>query len=89
MQLSERYIQTLEKEGFTTAYEQQDPAGTVYPKHSHPGKVSIQVTDGSITYDLNGEKKEIVAGGRLNIPANAPYSAVVGPTGWIGIIGEE
>ena len=89
MELSERYIQTLEKEGFTTVYEQQDPAGTVITERSHSGIVCVIVTDGSITYDLNGEKKEIVAGGRVNIPANAPYSAVVGPTGWIGIIGEE
>jgi len=89
MELSERYIQTLEKEGFTTVYEHQDPAGTTYSEHSHPGKIAILVTDGSITYDVAGEKKEVVAGGRLNIPATVPYSAAVGSSGWIGIIGEE
>ncbi len=89
MELSERYIQKLEDEGFTSVYEHQDPAGTVYEEHSHQGKVSIFVTDGSITFTVAGEKKEIVATKRLDIPANTPHSAVVGPAGWIGIIGEE
>jgi hypothetical protein len=58
MELSERAIQTFEKEGFTNVYEHQDPAGTIYPEHSHQGKVSLFVTDGSITFDFNGQKKK-------------------------------
>ena len=89
MELSERYIQKFEEEGFTSVYEWQDPAGKIYPEHSHKGKVSIFVTDGSITFDLDGVEKEIVAPRRFDIPANTPHSAVVGPQGWIAIIGEE
>jgi hypothetical protein len=89
MELSERYMQKFEKEGFVSVYEHQDPAGAEYPEHSHKGKVSLFVTDGSITFDFNGEKKEIEATQRFDIPANTPHSAVVGPEGWIVIIGEE
>lgn len=89
MELSERYIQKFEQEGFTSVYEHQDAAGTVYPEHAHAGRVSIFVTDGSITFDFQGEKKEVVAPKRFDIPANTPHSVVVGSAGWIGIIGEE
>jgi hypothetical protein len=89
MELSERYMQQFEEEGFASVYEWQDPAGTVYPEHSHEGKVSIFVTDGSITFDFSGEKKEILAPRRFDIPPNTPHSAVVGSAGWIAIIGEE
>ena len=89
MELSERYIQTLEKEGFANVYEWQDPAGTVYAEHSHQGKVSFMVTDGSITFHVQGKTKEVLAGDRFDVPIGVPHSAVVGPTGWIVIVGEE
>jgi quercetin dioxygenase-like cupin family protein len=89
MELSERYIQTLEKEGFTDVFEWQDSAGKVYPKHSHAGKVTYMVTDGSITFTLDGGDKLVHAGERFNVPVGIPHSMQVGREGWIGIIGEE
>ncbi len=89
MELSERAISIFESEGFASVYEHQDPAGTIYPEHSHQGKVSLFVTDGSITFDFNGQKKEIIAPSRFDVPVGVPHSAVVGPQGWIVIVGEE
>jgi len=89
MELSERYIQKLESEGFAAVYEWQDPAGTAYLEHAHRGKVSFFVTDGSIVVTINGETKEVKANERYNVPPNTNHSVVVGPEGWIGIIGEE
>lgn len=89
MELSERWIQKFESEGFANVYEWQDAPGTVYSEHNHKGKVSLFVTDGSITFDLSGEKKEVKANERFDVPPNTLHSAVVGPTGWIGIVGEE
>ncbi len=89
MELSERYIQKLEAEGFASVYEWEDGAGTVYPEHSHKGKVSLLVTDGSIIFDFTGQKKELIANQRFDIPVGIPHSAVVGPKGWIVIVGEE
>lgn len=89
MELSERYIQKFEAEGFASVYEWQDPAGTVYPERTHAGKVSIFVTDGSITFDFAGEKHEVKASERFDVPVGKAHGAVVGPHGWIAIIGEE
>lgn len=89
MELSERYIKILEDEGFPSVYEWQDKPGTIYKAHAHKGKVSLFVTDGSITFDFEETKKEVVAGERFDVPVGKKHSAVVGPKGWIVIVGEE
>jgi quercetin dioxygenase-like cupin family protein len=89
MELSETYIKKFTNEGFPSVYEWQDPAGTVYPEHAHEGKVSLFVTDGSITFDFQGEKKEIKQNERFDVPIGAKHSAIIGPNGWIVIVGEE
>jgi quercetin dioxygenase-like cupin family protein len=89
MELSERYIAQLESEDFPSVYEWQDAPGTVYEEHAHRGKVSLCITDGSITFDFSGTKKKLVAPVRFDVPVGALHSAVVGPNGWIVIVGEE
>lgn len=89
MELSERYIKQLESEGFASVYEWQDAAGTIYEPHAHKGKVALMVTDGSITFTIDGEEKEIVANQRFDVPVRVEHSAVVGSDGWIVIVGEE
>jgi hypothetical protein len=34
-------------------------------------------------------QKEVKANERFDVPVGAPHSAVVGPQGWIVIVGEE
>jgi hypothetical protein len=89
MELSERYIQTLEKEGFADVFEWQDSAGKAYVEHVHAGKVTYLITDGAITFTLQGVDKVVQAGDRFNVPVGIPHSMLVGPQGWIGIVGEE
>lgn len=89
MELSERYIQQLESEGYVSVYEWQDPPGTVYEEHEHEGKVTVWLTDGSIVFDIGGKKVELNAGDRYDVPSKTKHSAVVGPDGWIVIVGEE
>jgi len=89
MELSETYIKKFTSEGFASIYEWEDPAGTVYEEHAHKGKVSIYVTDGSITFDFEGVKKEIKANERFDVPVGKLHSAVVGQAGWIVVVGEE
>jgi len=89
MELSERYIQILEKAGCADVFEWQDPAHTIYPEHTHAGKVTYMVTDGSITFTLEGGDKLIKANERYTVPVGVPHTMKVGPHGWIGIIGEE
>ncbi len=89
MELSERIIKKFEDEGFASVYEWQDKVGTVYEEHLHQGKVSLFVTDGSITFDFEGVKKEVKANERLDIAPQKLHSAIVGLQGWIVIVGEE
>ncbi len=89
MELSERWLKKFEEEDFTSVYEWQDAAGTVYEEHAHKGKVSLFVTDGSIIFDFEGEKREVRSGERFDVPVNKRHSATVGPQGWIVIVGEE
>lgn len=89
MELSERWIQTFEKEGFANVFEWSDTAGTTYPPHVHQGKVSLFVTDGSVSFDFDGEVRAVRAGERFDVPVGKLHAAVVGPDGWIVIVGEE
>lgn len=89
MELSESWIKTFENEGFQHVYEWSDAPGIVYKSHSHKGKVSLYVTDGSCTFDFGGEKKEVKAGQRFDVPVDTEHTAVVGPKGWNVVVGEE
>lgn len=89
MELSERCIQTLEKEGFNNVYETQDAPEAIYEEHIHKGRVTVFVTEGSFAITMAGQVTNLVAGDRCNIPPNVPYSALVGPAGCQLVIGEE
>ena len=89
MELSERYIAQLEADGFSHIYEWQDAAGTVYPLHSHTGRVTLCLTDGSITLTVATTTHELVAPTVFEIPAGVPHRALIGPQGAIYIVGEE
>lgn len=68
MELSERYIAELEKDGFSHIYEWQDEAGTIYPMHSHRGRVTLCLTDGSITLRIAGKTCVLVAPTVFEVP---------------------
>lgn len=89
MELSERWMQKFEAEGFASVYEWHDPAETVYEPHTHQGKVSMFVTDGGATFTIGGATKEVKTNERLDIAPGVEHSAVVGPQGWIVIVAEE
>ena len=88
MELSERYIKQLESE-YPHVYEWQDPAGTVYEEHEHQGKTTLWLTDGSIEMNVAGEIIKLKAGDRYDVPPKTKHAAIVGPDGWIVIVGEE
>ncbi len=89
MELSERCIAQLEKEGWHSVYEWQDKPGTVYPSHVHQGNVVLFVTEGSITVTVAGVTTEYLPGDRIDIPPNTLHEAVVGPCGAQYVVGEE
>ncbi len=88
MELSERFIQALEKEGFVSVYEWQDAPGTIRQPRQNKDKISLCVADGSMSIDCAGTKTELRAGQRFDIPPQVPYSITVGEAGVIYIVGE-
>ncbi len=88
MELSERWIETFENEGFSLVYDQQGTVNKYYDTHTNENRVSIFVTDGSITFHLPTGTEEISANQRFDIPVSVPYTAHAGPQGWIGVVAE-
>lgn len=88
MELSERCIQTLEKEGFNYVYETQDAPGAIYEEHKHKGKVTVFVTEGSFDITVSDQVKNLISGDRFNFTPSVPYSAIVGVNGCQLVIGE-
>jgi quercetin dioxygenase-like cupin family protein len=88
MELSERFMHTLEAEGFVHVYEWQDAPGKIYEPHVHTDKVSFCVTDGSITFDFGDYTHTVHGNERFDVPIGKKHSAVVGPQGVIYIVGE-
>lgn len=78
---------TLETE-YPIVYEWQDAPNTIYPEHSHQGKVSLYVTHGSVTF-FGGIEKTVNAGERIDIPPKILHSAKVGNEGCSYIVGQE
>lgn len=87
MELSERYIQTLEQEGYSSVEELQDKPDSDYADCLYASKVSFCLTDGLITITLPTGPIELIAPTRFDIPANTPFTAKVGPLGAIYIFG--
>lgn len=82
-------IDLLKKEGLAHVYEWTDKPNTEYPEHSHKGKVSFYVIEGSILMNIDGVNTLVRAGDRMNVPVGVPHTGKVGPEGCTFIVGEE
>lgn len=88
MELSERCIAQLEKEGWPHIYEWSDPPGTMHSEHSHADKVVIFITEGSLQLTIEGQAHDLRTGDRFDIPPQTPYAAAVGSDGCQMVVGE-
>jgi quercetin dioxygenase-like cupin family protein len=78
----------LEKEGFPITYDWNDEPGTVYEEHSHKGKVSFYVIEGSVTFS-GGINQTVSQGQRIDVPIGVKHSAVVSEKGCKYVVGQE
>ena len=62
-----------------------------YAAHSHPYEKVLYCVDGSITFVLEREGRQLVleAGDRMVLPAGTQHSAIVGPAGCTCIEGQR
>ncbi|MFT5849915.1 MAG: quercetin dioxygenase-like cupin family protein [Patiriisocius sp.] len=89
MELSERFIRQFESEDFTYVYEVQDKPGATTPPRSHADNVSVYITDGSLTFTINGVDTVVPANERFDIPPNTEHSVTAGPQGAIYVVGDN
>lgn len=81
MELSERIIATLEKEGFTDIEEITALPNAVSPGINPDSAYFVYVTDGSLLVATDGVIYELSPGQRHNISAHVPYSISTGSRG--------
>ena len=62
-----------------------------YAAHSHPYEKVLYCVDGSITFVLEREGRQLMlkSGDRMVLPAGTLHSAIVGPTGCTCIEGQR
>ena len=88
MELSERHIMQLEKEGFDTVYEVFDEPNVCYATHAHPEAHKIIVTEGSMDIQMDGKVHSVKTGDAITIPKNQIHEVRIGPEGCKYVIGE-
>ena len=55
--------------------------GAIVPEHRHEHEQLGLCIEGSITFTIDGERRELRPGGTWRIPSNLPHDAVAGPDG--------
>lgn len=82
---SEAEILRIFEEESLRPYRWSNAPHDVYSAHTHSYNKVIVVVQGSITFGLPHENKEITlsTGDRLDLPRGALHSAIVGPQGVI------
>ena len=80
---SEATIQRVLRQEQLSAYSWQNGPYDTYAAHSHSYNKVIYVLRGSITFGLpdEGDKLELHAGDRLELPSGVRHDAHVGPQG--------
>jgi quercetin dioxygenase-like cupin family protein len=56
-------------------------AGAVVPEHAHANEQVGLLLEGSVTFTIGGETRELHPGATWRILADVPHSVVVGPAG--------
>ncbi len=58
---------------------------SVVPEHQHVNEQLGMVLEGTMTFTIGGERKDLGAGDTYTIPANVPHGVVTGPKGAVVI----
>ena len=73
-------VRAVHGDELTLALVELDP-GVHLPEHMHANEQMGIVIEGSITFTVGGETRELGPGGTWRIPGDMPHSADVGPEG--------
>jgi unsaturated pyranuronate lyase len=70
----------VQGEQLTLAILELDPDAVV-PQHRHPNEQAGLVIEGSLTFTIGGETRELGPGGTWRILGDTPHAVVAGPAG--------
>ena len=70
----------VQGEQITMAVVELEP-NAVVPEHRHPNEQTGLVIEGSITFTVGGDTRELGPGGTWRILGDTPHAAVAGPRG--------
>lgn len=77
----EEILESLKKEGFTSAHVIEGYAHAQYPKGYVTQPALVVVLQGNLICSVNGRDHVIQTGERFTIPVGAPYFLICGPEG--------
>lgn len=70
----------IQGERITLAVVELAPDAIV-PGHQHDAEQLGMVVEGSVTFTIGGERRELGPGGTWRIPSNTPHQVTTGPRG--------
>lgn len=79
----------LHAEGFVHTYVWQDGPHAHYSDHTHATETAHVILEGEMTLSMDGHAMTYRAGDRVDVPAGAVHSALMGPTGCRYLVGER
>ena len=79
----------LHAEGFVHTYVWQDGPHAHYSDHNHATETAHVILDGQMTLTMDGRSVTYNAGDRVDVPAGAVHSALMGPGGCRYLVGER
>ena len=74
------FARAIKGERVSLAVVDLEPGSTV-PEHSHENEQLGFIVQGSMTFTIGGDKRELSAGDTYVIPSNVPHDAIAGPDG--------
>ncbi|HEY0831715.1 MAG TPA: cupin domain-containing protein [Candidatus Dormibacteraeota bacterium] len=74
------FARAIKGERMSLAVVDLEPGSTV-PEHSHENEQLGFILQGSMTFTIGGDKRELSAGDTYVIPSNVPHDAVAGTGG--------
>jgi len=70
----EEVFKRLREEGYSV-YEWEDPPGTYYPTHTHPGREVRWVLEGEVVIGAEGKEILLKPGDRIELEPETPHWA--------------
>ena len=77
-------VRSVDGERLTLGIVELDP-GSVVPEHRHENEQLGMVLQGSLTFRIGDESRELGPGGTWSIPPNVPHEVHTGPDGAVVI----